>query len=61
MSHPLFYGNKARKAQYSYDNLTELLNRLIREGYNYDIVVRPLGMAYFGINMDPLIGSLHRN
>ena len=64
ISHPIFYGNilyKAQKCQYSPQKLTKPLNRLIKKGYSYDTVVRPLKIAYFGVNIDSLIGSLHRN
>ena len=60
----IFYENilyKAQKCQYSPQKLTESLNRLIKKGYSYDTVVRSLKIAYFGVNIDSLIGSLHRN
>ena len=64
ISHPIFYGNnlyKAQKYQYSSQKLTKPLNRLIKKGYSYDTVVRSLKIAYFGFNIDSLIGSLNRN
>ena len=64
ISHPIFYGNilyKAQRCQYSPQKLTKPLNRLIKKGYSYDTVVRSLKIAYFGVNIDSLIGSLHRN
>ena len=64
VSHPIFYGNilyKAQKCQYSPQKLIKPLNRLIKKGYSYDTVVRSLKIAYFGVNIDSLIGSLHRN
>ena len=64
ISHPIFYGNilyKAQKCQYSPQKLTKPLNSLFRKGYSFDTVVRSLKIAYFGFNIDSLIGSLHRN
>ena len=63
ISHPIFYGNilyKAQKYKYSPVMLVKPLNRLIHKGYSYDIVVKSLRIAYFGLNIDFLIGSLHR-
>lgn len=64
ISHPIFYGNilyKAQRCQYSPQKLTKPLNRLIKKGYSYDTVVRSLKIAYFGVNIESLIRSLHRN
>ena len=58
--HLLFYSNilhKERKAWYLPNNLTKPLNRLIHKGYSYDIVVKSLRKAYFGIYIDSFIGS----
>ena len=67
ISHPIFYGNipyKAQRCQYSPQKLTKPLNRLItciKKGFSNDTVVRSLKIAYFGVNIDSLIGSLHQN
>ena len=64
ISHPTFYGNvlhKAKKCLRSPSKLIKPLNRLIHKGYKYNIVVKSLRMIFFGINIDFLIGSLHRN
>ena len=40
--------------------LTSEAIKTFKEGI-YDTVVRSLKIAYFGVNIDSLIGSLHRN
>ena len=62
ISHPHFYGNilyKAKKCIHSPEKLTKPLNRLIRKGYSYDIVVKSLRLAFFGKNINSLLKSLH--
>ena len=62
ITHPNFYGNiiyKATKHKRSPNNLITPLNRLIRKGYDYNIVVKSLQMVFFGRNIDNLIRSLH--
>ena len=62
--YPIFYVSilyKSQKCQYSPQKITKPLNRLIKKGYSYDSVVRSLKIAYFGFNIDSLIGPLHRN
>ena len=64
ISHPIFYGNilyKAQKHFRSPQKLIKPINRLIRSGYRYDIVVKSLKLAFFGKNIDFLLGSLHKN
>ena len=64
ISHPHFYGNilyKATKYRKTPQNLIKPLNRLIRRGYKYDIVIKSLNLAYFGSNISSLIGSLRHN
>ena len=58
----LFYSNilyKAQKCQYSPQKLTKPLNRLIKKGYSYETVVKPLKIAYFGFNKGLCIGTKH--
>ena len=64
ISHPKFYGNviyKAKKCFHTPNRLIKPLNRLIRRGFKYTIVVKSLRMVFFGINIDFLIGSLLPN
>ena len=55
------YDKRDDFCQYSPQKLTKPLHRLIKKGYSYDTVVRSLKIAYVGVNIDSLIGSLHRN
>ena len=64
IAHPTFYGNvvyKAKKHFHHQERLIKPLNRLIRKGFKYDIVVKSLYMVFFGKNIDILIGFLRHN
>ena len=64
ISHPKFYGNVLYKAKKHFNlpnKLIKPLNRLIRRGFKYTIVVKSLRMVFFGKNIDFLIGSLRLN
>ena len=64
ISHPAFYGNiiyKAHKFKNHPLKLIKPLNKFIRRGYDFNVVVTSLNLVFRGNNIDPLIEFLHRN
>ena len=63
ISHPDFYGNVVYKAQKFKNNLMEIKNwlkRLLKKGYEFNVLVKSLHLACFGRNIDSLIVTLKR-
>ena len=61
ISHPDFYGNVVYKAQKFKNNLMEIKNwlkRLLKKGYEFNVLVKSLHLACFGRNIDSLIVTL---